>query len=262
MATKFETAFTRNFLDNSRCTNLFGFIIHPKIPTDAPNLRVADIGTGTGLWLLDVQERLQDAELDGFDISLDAAPPKETLPARVKLHHWDIKEDIPEGLKGVYDIINVRFFAFTLLDDDIPRVAAKLFDLLKPGGYIQWGEPDVETVRFYSMLPECKTESLRSLFNLFAVQDSRLKPTWTNRLENILENAGFVEVDRVAKDAPPHLAYIMHEAGLIMHYQILRTTSNEHIANKLQRLLPEAVEETRQGAYITSSRITVIGKKP
>ncbi|KAJ8133038.1 hypothetical protein O1611_g586 [Lasiodiplodia mahajangana] len=269
MTTNVTNAFTRDFLDNSRSnlmhylwTNLFGFIIHPKIPTEGPNLRVADVGTGTGIWLLDVQQHLKSAQLDGFDISLDAAPPKETLPAGVKLHYWDVKEDIPEGFKGVYDIINVRFFAFGLLNDDVPQVVAKLYELLKPGGYLQWGEPDLETLRFDSTQPGCKMESLHSLFGLLAVQDPQLKPTWINRLDNIFTDAGFVDIDTVVRDAPPHLAFIMHEAGLMIHDRIARTTSSEHMASELKRLLPEAVEETRQGAYITSSRITVIGKKP
>lgn len=29
-------------------TKIFGYTVHPKIPTDHPNLRVADVGTGTG----------------------------------------------------------------------------------------------------------------------------------------------------------------------------------------------------------------------
>ena len=33
-------------------TKIFGYLIHPKIPTDRPDLRVADVGTGTGLRFL------------------------------------------------------------------------------------------------------------------------------------------------------------------------------------------------------------------
>lgn len=34
------------------------------------------------------------------------------------------------------------------------------------------------------------------------------------------------------------------------------------MAQNLKRLLPAAVEETRNGAYITSLKFTVIGRKP
>ncbi|KAI0201102.1 UMTA methyltransferase family protein [Astrocystis sublimbata] len=269
MAATADYVFTRDFLDNNRInlmhflwTKLFGYIVHPKIPTEAANLRVADVGTGTGIWLLDVQSSLKEAQLDGYDISFDAAPPSETLPSGVKFRQWDVREDVPDDLKGVYDIINVRFFAFVLLNDEIPRVVARLFSLLKPGGYLQWGEPDLESLRFDTTTPEVKTDNLRALFGLLSVQDPRLKPTWIDRLDNLFTETGFVEVERVTRDAPPHLAFIFHEAGLMIHDLIARKTKNEHMAAELKRLLPAAVEETRQGAYITSLRYLVVGKKP
>ncbi|OTB18370.1 hypothetical protein K445DRAFT_315184 [Daldinia sp. EC12] len=269
MASKAEYIFPRNFLDNTRInlmhhiwTKIFGYNIHPKIPSDAPNLRIADVGTGTGMWLFDVQSKLKDARLDGIDISFDAAPPKETLPPNITFRHWNVKDDVPEDLVGTYDIINVRFFGFVLLNDDIPGVAAKLFSLLKPGGYLQWGEADMETLRFDKTKPENKTDNLVDLFKLLAVQDDRLKPTWVRNLPEIFADAGFVDVEKDTQDPVPHLAFIFHEAGLMIHELIARTTKNEHMANELKRLIPAAAEETKQGAYGTSLRVTVIGRKP
>ncbi|KAI0965899.1 S-adenosyl-L-methionine-dependent methyltransferase [Xylaria arbuscula] len=223
-----DYVFTRDFLDNNLInlmhflwTKLFGFYIHPKIPTEATILRVADIGTRARIWLLDVQGSLEGAKLDGFDISFDAAPPNETLSTGVTFRHWDVKDDVPEDLKGVYDIINVRFFAFVLLNDEIPRGVAKLFALLKT---------DLESLRFDTTKLEGKTKNLRELFSLLSVQDPRLKPTWINHLDEIFADSGFIEVKRVTRDAPPHLAFIFHE------------TKNEYMADQLKRLLPAAVE--------------------
>ncbi|XDG05653.1 hypothetical protein ABKA04_005268 [Annulohypoxylon sp. FPYF3050] len=88
MDSKNENIFTRDFLDNTRInmmhhiwTRIFGYNIHPKVPSEAANLRVADVGTGTGIWRFDVQDKLKEARLDGFDVSFDAAPPSETLPS-------------------------------------------------------------------------------------------------------------------------------------------------------------------------------------
>lgn len=33
---------------HSLWTKVFGYVIHPKIPTKKPALHIADIGTGTG----------------------------------------------------------------------------------------------------------------------------------------------------------------------------------------------------------------------
>ncbi|KAJ8109250.1 hypothetical protein ONZ43_g6184 [Nemania bipapillata] len=232
MASKDEYVFTRDFQDNTR------------------------------IWLLDVHDKLKDAQLDGFDVSLDAAPPSQILPSRVTLRHWNVKESVPEDLIGVYDIVHVRFLAYVLLNDEIPELVAKLFSLLKPGGYIQWGEADIQTLRVDKSTPDGSTERTTELYNLLAIQDPRLKPYWIAKLLELLADGGFVEIEKDSQDAPPHLAFILHEAGLMIHELIARKTKNEHMARELKRLLPAVVEETRQGSYATSLRYTVIGKKP
>ncbi|KUI58307.1 hypothetical protein VP1G_05593 [Cytospora mali] len=86
-----DYVFTRDILDNNRInymhtlwTKIFGYVVHPKIPIDKPDLRVADVGTGTGIWLFGVRELIpRSARLEGFDISFNAAPPAETLPSNV-----------------------------------------------------------------------------------------------------------------------------------------------------------------------------------
>ncbi|KAI0891817.1 S-adenosyl-L-methionine-dependent methyltransferase [Annulohypoxylon nitens] len=269
MDSKNEYIFTRDFLDNTRInmmhhiwTKIFGYNIHPKISSEAANLRVADVGTGTGIWLFDVQDKLKKARLDGFDVSFNTAPLRETLPPNISFRHWDVKGDVPEDLVGAYDIINVRFFSYVLLDDDVLGVVAKLFRLLKPGGYLQWGEPDMETMRLDKTKPENKTENLVELLQLFTVQDDRLKPTWVRHLSEIFSKAGFVDIEQDTKDAPPHLAFMFHEAGLMIHDLFARKTKNEHMARELGRLLPVAVEENKHGVYGTALRVTVIGRKP
>jgi hypothetical protein len=134
--------------------------------------------------------------------------------------------------------------------------------LTERGGYLQWGEADTETIRVDKTKPECKTENLSQLFKLLAVQDPRLKPTWVRNLDQLFLDSGFVDVEKDIQDAPPHLAFIFHEAGLMIHEQIARKTKSEYMAQQLKHLLPGAVEETRQGAYATSLRQIVVGKKP
>lgn len=137
-APKDDYVLTRDFLDNNRInymnslwTKVFGYLLHPKIPTDSPDIRIADVGTGTGIWLFDVRDVVSpSARLEGFDISFDAAPPAETLPSNVTFRHWDVKEDLPEDLVGVFDVVHVRFFSFVLLADQVPPVIQKLFKML------------------------------------------------------------------------------------------------------------------------------------
>lgn len=98
---------------------------------------------------------------------------------------------------GVFDIVHVCFFSIVLLVDDVPSVIERLYKLLskyvtlvldiyfdaessryiQPGGYLQWGDPDIDSIRIDRANAEAKTESLAEMFKLLAVQDPRLKPT-------------------------------------------------------------------------------------
>lgn len=41
-----------------------------------------------------------------------------------------METDIPNGLEGVYDIVNVRNVVFVLSDEEIENILSKLFKLL------------------------------------------------------------------------------------------------------------------------------------
>lgn len=75
----------------------------------------------------------------------------------------------------------------------------------------------------------------------------------------VLGCAGFVDVVADKNDCPPHMALTLHECGLMIHELIHRKTKYGKMQQELGSLLPRAVEE---GAYVTTVRWTVIGKKP
>ena len=83
------------------------------------------------IWLTDLADKLPSSvRLDGLDISLDAAPLPELLPRNMNLHLWNIKDNVPEHLVGVFDIVHVRYFAFVLQEPDLENVLDNLSKLL------------------------------------------------------------------------------------------------------------------------------------
>lgn len=83
------------------------------------------------VWLTDlVNEVAATVQLDGLDISFDAAPPRDWLPHNISLHRWDIKAEVPEHLVGVYDVVHVRHFAFVLQEHDLNGALDNLLTLL------------------------------------------------------------------------------------------------------------------------------------
>jgi hypothetical protein len=102
---------------------------------------VADVGTGTGVWLRDfAPEAHQDSRLDGFDMDGSKFFSTDDLPSNVKLSLWNVFEPVPEGLVGQYDLVHVRLLMVALKAGDWVPVARNLQSLLRPGGYILWDE--------------------------------------------------------------------------------------------------------------------------
>ena len=80
-----------------------GYLLHPCITPHDTKPVVCDMGTGTGLWLLDLADASPASSLHGFDIDISQAPPKEWLPATVTIDPLDIFESIPEHLVGKFE---------------------------------------------------------------------------------------------------------------------------------------------------------------
>ncbi|KAI1170960.1 S-adenosyl-L-methionine-dependent methyltransferase [Nemania sp. FL0916] len=267
-----EYVFTRDYLDRNRLNlqhyqwvELFGYRIHPKIPPVGPQHRIADVGTGSGVWLMDLSSRLPaSARLDGLDVSLEATTPTEWLPSNVSFREWDIKQEPPEDLVGQYDIVHVRLLIFVLLDDEIPSVLQRLMKLLKPGGYLQWDEADISSSRIEKARPDNKVEAVTKMFYLSQRLDSRLKPTWVPRLGELAESAGMSDVKMDKRDTthtPPYLSYAMYESNLAFLELLARTTRNEAFAKELEELMPAVAKESRDGACWDFTRYTMIAKK-
>ncbi|PKX94356.1 uncharacterized protein P174DRAFT_460432 [Aspergillus novofumigatus IBT 16806] len=278
MSSSPEYVFTRDYLDNNRINlqhylvvQLFGYRTHPSIPVkDVNNLRIADVGTGTGIWLTDLADEFPSTvRLDGLDISFDAAPPRDWLPPNMSLHHWDIKAEVPEHLVGVYDVVNVRHFVFVLQQSDLKGVLDNLFKLLstwstEPGGYLQWTDLDMSSLRVEKINPDIKADANVKLMGLFQANDTRLRSAWGASLPSLFAQSGFTKVESDVKDAPPHLAVALHECGMLATEVLARNKAggNEQMVQQLRQTLAEAAKETREGSVLAFTRLTVVGQKP
>ncbi|KAF7864082.1 hypothetical protein EAF04_007047 [Stromatinia cepivora] len=108
-----------------------GYLIHPKIEFNKEEARIADIGTGTGIWLLELSEDLpSSAKLDGFDISAAQYPLKEWLPEKVDLVTQNAFKPFPQNILGTYDVAHLRFALFYVNDEDAETLLKNLISLL------------------------------------------------------------------------------------------------------------------------------------
>ncbi|MCJ1382479.1 hypothetical protein MMC17_005592 [Xylographa soralifera] len=108
-----------------------GYLVHPSISLDKQDLKVADVGTGTGIWLLDLARILPySARLNGYDITLAQCPVKEWLPPNVTFSTLDAFAEIPEHLIGQYDVVHVKLIILVVKDNDPTILLQNLMKML------------------------------------------------------------------------------------------------------------------------------------
>ncbi|KAG7055435.1 umta methyltransferase family protein [Colletotrichum scovillei] len=102
--------------------------------------RILDIGTGTGLWAVEMGDVFENAEVLGIDLS-PIQP--EWVPPNVKFEIDDVESPWVGNRK--YDFIMCRYMVASI--KDWPGLIRNIFDHLNPGGWVEF--QDVNT-QFYS----------------------------------------------------------------------------------------------------------------
>ena len=144
-----EYSLPRNKLESSRLNSQhnvwksnIGYLINPKIASSLPvEARIADVGTGTGIWLTDLAGSTSPScLLTGLDISDSQFP--ENHPPGCSFKVLNILEPVPEKLCGIFDMVHLRLLTMGLAGRDWQTCASNVMSLLKPGGWVQWEEAD------------------------------------------------------------------------------------------------------------------------
>ncbi|KAI0403120.1 S-adenosyl-L-methionine-dependent methyltransferase [Xylaria palmicola] len=121
------------------CLN--GALTSTRIPLSAKS--IVDLGTGTGLWPLEMAVRYPQANILGIDISriqkTNAVPPN----VRFVIDNIENPWPIPAGS---VDFLHARSLAGGITD--WPGLFRQAYDKLKPGGLLEWTEIAIQIFDF------------------------------------------------------------------------------------------------------------------
>ncbi|KAF1985482.1 S-adenosyl-L-methionine-dependent methyltransferase [Aulographum hederae CBS 113979] len=156
-------------------------------PVQDPQM-VLDVGTGTGIWAIDFADEHPEAEVVGVDLS-PIQP--EFVPPNCKFEVDDINAPwtYPENY---FDMVHVRCMFGSI--DDWPNFYREVFDHLKPGGWIETLEMDIQ---FKADDGTCPPDHIQTIWSKTFIEAGELRgKTFRNAFQakQWITDAGFEEV--------------------------------------------------------------------
>lgn len=106
-------------------------------PETSPELRILDLGCGTGIWAIDMADEFPTTHVAGVDLS-PIQP--EWVPNNCKFHVDDYEDEWTYQPDEKFDYIHGRALSGT--SSDWLRFYGRVMDNLKPGGLVEMQEYD------------------------------------------------------------------------------------------------------------------------
>ncbi|KAI1274585.1 S-adenosyl-L-methionine-dependent methyltransferase [Xylaria sp. FL0933] len=260
-------------------TKTLGFLIHPNIPISSPNVKIADIGTGTGIWLLDLAKNLPSTcQLTGFDITSSAFPAPQTWPPNVSFKTQDMLLPFPVSEIGAYDIVAVRFISSATTRAEWARTIENLIKLLKPGGWLQW----IDSCNFalYNSIAGTSRAACQEIYDGLEPLRSKddvviglmMREPHNVRREDVFRELGLVDVheDVFSTDKLQDSGLQLRDKGtrnIISCYigcleELVEVEGSGWSKERIERLKEEAMREIDRGVYHTLDQVCIVGRKP
>ncbi|RPA93777.1 S-adenosyl-L-methionine-dependent methyltransferase [Choiromyces venosus 120613-1] len=160
------------------------------VPLDDNPQRILDIGTGTGIWAIDIANQYPSAEVIGTDLSPiqpQWVPPNCRFEVDDAESPWTFE-------KNSFDFIHSRHLSGAL--ESWPKYISQVYATLKPGGWVQFSEYAAEVTSDDDSYPkECAIRTFLRLLNSAANKTGRVMNV-AHTIKGITEKAGFTKVSQ------------------------------------------------------------------
>lgn len=160
---------------------------HFLAPIDKPK-RILDVGTGTGIWAMDMAEKFPHAEVIGTDLS--PIQPSWTLPnCTFIIDDAELEWHWPRP----FDFVHARNLGQSI--KDWQALALQMFQHTAPGGWVELAETNNRVVSDDDSIPADSALARIVRANLEGVQRLGLRTPDGDELRLLLAHAGFVDIE-------------------------------------------------------------------
>lgn len=187
-------------------------------PIDPNPQKILDIGTGTGIWAIDMADTYPSAKV----IATDLSPIQPVwVPPNLVFEIDDAEEDWPYKQSSI-DFIHARYLFHGIRD--WPKLLKQAIQVLKPGGWVELVEIHVIPSSYDNSLPE--NSQIMELYNLLAGIGGKIgiDLAVAQKFKAMMEAAGFEDVQEEVFDLPlgdwPD-GRRMKEVGMFQRYQMV-----------------------------------------
>ncbi|KAJ5818010.1 hypothetical protein N7474_003601, partial [Penicillium riverlandense] len=224
---------------------VFGFHVHPSIPTAPALEKIADVGCGTALWLIDVSRDYPHCQLEGLDIDLTQAPHPGWLPPNIHLQHWDLLTDVPADLEAKYDLVHVRLLVLVLSG-------------LDP----MWDELDCVNMCIKKVDTSIAAPALEEIKE---ASHAGGRHDWVLELPRLLTEVGFQDAKIDYYDEPLELVRAFNDQHLLTMQEFAAKLAGKgqlEAAARFTHLIQAGYQECVNGAALSFPRVVVVAKRP
>lgn len=251
----------------------FQFNLHPSIDLGPPGktVRIADLATGTAIWLCDLLRDPAMApytlQLDGLDVDLKNAPVPEWVAPSISLRQWNIFDEVPDDLRGKYDVVHLRLLVLVVQESNPLPIIDKVFQLLKPGGYIQWDDlnyPDTIVAKPPTAQANNEPTPACDAFVQFAQSNGR--NDWVLDLPRSLTegHGGFVNAELFHFVDRPELCKANGDQYILVLEEFaarLKSAGKVEEASRIYDMIVGLAEESRRGFHLSMPRVVCVAQK-
>ncbi|KAH0365984.1 hypothetical protein KCU65_g5748, partial [Aureobasidium melanogenum] len=250
-------------------TNI-GYMLHPRIEKDlAENPCIGDVGTGTGVWIVDLASETASkgkaAKYEGLDISSSQFP--QTPQDGVSFSTFNLLEPVPKHMQATFDVIHLRLLILGLLQNTWKTACENIFALLKPGGWVQWEEADFARIKALQSMPGVSISAARELSEQIVHHGRNSGQGWDDvqNLAFTMSNAGFKDVyldvyasDRVASTRQGFSDSVIGALSGMIKMFVKAEGENSFWTGEGKKLHADAAEELKDGKAYYRAEINVV----